>query len=178
MLVLTRPKYFMPIHGEYAMQTRHVELAVRTGVAKENCFILDNGEVLTLSEAGAFSVNSVKSGDIYIDSNNHIADGTIIKERKLLADDGMLSAIFTVKDGKQLVKPEIVSRGFIYMKDSEKLVNNISQKAFDTFNKYLSTHKVPNYTSVKGFISNELSSFIYDLTERKPIIIPIIMDIV
>lgn len=175
MLVLTKPKYFMPIHGEYTMQTRHVELAVRTGIPKENCFILENGEVLTLTEDGAFTINTVKSGDIYIDSNNHIADGTIIKERKLLADDGMLSAIFTVKDGKQITKPEIVSRGFIYMKHSEKLVGDISQKAYEALNKYLSTHKVPNYTSVKGFISNELSSFIYDLTERKPIIIPIIM---
>ena len=177
MLVLTRPKYFMPIHGEYAMQTRHAELAIKTGIDRNNCFILENGEVLTLNENGAYNLNCVKSGDIYIDSNNHFADGTIIKERKLLADDGMLSAIFTVKEGNQLVKPEIVSRGFIYMRDSEKLVDNIAQKAYDTLNKYLLTHKVPNYTSVKGFISNELSGYIYDLTERKPIIIPIIMEI-
>ncbi len=177
MLVLTKPKYFMPIHGEYAMQTRHVELATHTGIDKANSFILENGEVLNINESGAFTDYYVKAGDVYIDSNNQIADGTIIKERKLLADDGMLSAIFTVNKTKQIAKPTIVSRGFIYMKDSEALVNNIALKAEETLNKYLATHKVPNYTSVKGFISNELSAYIYDLTERKPIIIPIIMEV-
>ena len=175
MIVLTKPKYFAPIHGEYAMQTRHVELACQTGLEKVNCFVLENGEVLSINENGAYTNYQVKSGDVFIDSNNQAADGTIIKERKLLADDGMLSAIFTVSNGKQVNKPSIVSRGFIYMKNSETLVSNIAQKAEDTLNKYLATHKVPNYVSVKGFISNELSAYIYDLTARKPIIIPIIM---
>lgn len=177
MLVLTKPKYFLPIHGEYAMQMRHVELAIQTGVAKENCFILENGEVLTLTKDDAFVKYMVKSGNIYIDSNNHIADGTIIKERKLLAEDGMLSTIFTVSNGLQINKPEIVSRGFIYMKQSEQLIERIQNKAEETLNKYLATHKVPNYSSVKGFITNELNTFIYELTERKPMIIPIIIEI-
>ena len=177
MLVLTKPKYFMPIHGEYSMLKRHSDLAIATGVDKNNIFILENGEVLTISENGLYTDSYVKSGDIYIDSNFQVADGTIIKERKLLSDDGMLTCIFTVSEGKQLNVPSISSRGFIYMKNSETLVNNISQKAFDTLNRYLSTHKNPNYTSVKGFISNELSTYIYELTERKPIIIPMIMEI-
>jgi len=177
MLVLTKPKYFAPIHGEYSMQARHIELAIDTGIKKENCFILENGEVLSLNEKGASLKYTVKSGDIYIDSNNQIADGTIIKERKLLADDGLLSAIFTVHRGEQIAKPSIVSRGFIYMKNSEELVGNIAKKAEDTLERYLRTHKVHNYTSVKGFIANELSAYIYELTERKPIIIPIIMHI-
>lgn len=177
MLCLTKPKYFMPIHGEYAMLKRHTELAIATGVDKNNCFILENGEVLTISDKGLYTDSYVKSGDIYIDSNYQVADGTIIKERKLLSDDGMVTCIFIVSDGKQLALPSISSRGFIYMKDSEALVNNLSQKAYDTLNRYLATHKNPNYTSVKGFISNELSTYIYELTERKPIIIPMIMEI-
>lgn len=177
MLVLTKPQYFVPIHGEYAMQRRHIELAIQTGVDKKNCFALDKGEVLTISKKGATVENQVKSGTIYIDSSSHIVDGTIIKERKLLAEDGMVTAIFTVHNHQQIANPAIVSRGFIYMKNAEELVNNIQIKAKATLDRYLKTHKVPNYTSVKGFISNELSNYIYELTERKPIIIPIIMEV-
>jgi len=177
MLVLTKPKYFMPIHGEYTMQAKHKELAMQTGVPAENCFILENGHILTLTKNGAYSKEYVKAGDIFIDTNAKIIDGTIIKERKLLADDGMVSAVFSIKDNIQINSPAIVSRGFIYMKQSEELISIIQKKAEETMNKYLLTHKVPNFTSVKGFISNELSNYIYELTERKPIIIPIIMEI-
>lgn len=177
MLVLTKPEYFAPIHGEYAMQIKHINLAIQTGIEKSKCFALDLGEVLTINKKGAYVNNMVKSGTIYIDSNGHVIDGTIIKERKLLAEDGMVTAIFTVHKHKQIADPAIVSRGFIYMKNSEQLVSNIQNKAKATLDRYLKTHKVPNYTSVKGFISNELSNFIYELTERKPIIIPIIMEV-
>ena len=144
---------------------------------EENCFILENGEVLTITKAEVYSSNYVKAGDIFIDSNSHIVDGTIIKERKLLADDGMVSIVFTIKNNTQVADPVIISRGFIYMKQSEELISVIQKRADLTMDKYLKTHKVPNFTSVKGFISNELNNFIYELTERKPIIIPIIMEI-
>lgn len=177
MLVLTKPEYFVPVHGEYAMQRKHIDIAIRTGVDKHKCFALEKGEVLSINKKSAKVDAQVKSGTIYIDSNRRMIDGTIIKERKLLAEDGMVTAIFTVRNRTQIANPAIVSRGFIYMKDSEDLVNNIQQKAKDTLNRYLKTHKVPNYVSVKGFISNELSNHIYELTERKPIIIPIIMEV-
>ena len=176
MLVLTKPTYFMPIHGEYAMQYKHVELAVQTGVARENCFILENGEVLTLEKGKVRLDSLVPSGNIYIDSNNSLADGTIIKERKLLSDDGMLSVIFAMKDNIQIADPVIVSRGFIYMKQSEELVNSLASRAKDAMDKYLKTHKVPNYTQAKGFVTNELTTYIYELTERRPIIIPVIIE--
>ena len=89
----------------------------------------------------------------------------------------MVTAIFTVHKHKQIADPAIVSRGFIYMKNAEDLVSKIQVKAKATLDRYLKTHKVPNYVSVKGFISNELSNYIYELTERKPIIIPIIMEV-
>lgn len=176
MLVLTKPKYFMPIHGEYAMQHKHCELAIQTGIPRENCFILANGEVLSFDQGQAKQESIVPSGDIYIDSNNSLADGTIIKERKLLADDGMLSAIFAIRGNAQITKPMIVSRGFIYMKQSEELVNIIAQRAQETMDKYLKNHKTFNLTSAKAQVSSELASYIYELTERKPIIIPIIME--
>lgn len=177
MLVLTRPYYFMPIHGEYSMLKKHADLAVQTGVDRKNCFIMENGQILTLTKEGAYSRYFVKSGDIYIDSNNHVADGTVIKERKLLSEDGMLAVIFTIASNTQIIDPIILSRGFIYMKNSENLVGQIREKAKLMLDRYIQSHKNLNMSSAKIYITNELNNYIYELTERKPIIIPMIMEI-
>lgn len=177
MLCLTKPKYFMPIHGEYAMQKRHVDLAIETGVKKENCFILGNGDVLTISKNGITCKEHIQSGNIFIDSNNSVIDNSIIKERKLLSEDGMVSCVFVLNKNKLINNPQIISRGFIYVNNSTELVNEIQKKAIDSFKTYTSSHQKINLTSLKKHISNDLTSFIYDLTERKPLIIPIIMEI-
>ncbi|MDD3171812.1 MAG: ribonuclease J [Bacilli bacterium] len=176
MLALTKPKYFAPIHGEYTMQQRHIELAIDTGVNPENCFLLENGQVLTFSEKKVFSHYAVASGNIYIDSNNCNVDNNIIKERKILSDDGMLTVIFTTdEDYKQRLAPSVVSRGFIYMKNSEELVSSIKTKACELYDKYYSSTKKFNSNFVKNMITSELTTYIYEKTERKPMIIPIIM---
>ena len=177
MLCLTKPKYFMPIHGEYAMQKKHVDLAVQTGVKRENCFILNNGEVLLLNNKGIKKGEKVQSGNIFIDSNDSLIDSNIIKERKLLSEDGMVSCVIVLRNNKLISNPEIISRGFIYMKKSEQLINQIQQKAIDAYKEYAQTHKKYNPVVLKKHITNELSTLIYDLTERKPIIIPIIMEL-
>lgn len=177
MLCLCRPKYFMPIHGEYAMLKRHVDLAIQTGIKKENCFILNNGDVLSITNTGVKKVNKVQSGNIYIDSNNSIVDSNIIKERKLLSEDGMVSCVFVIKNNKLINNPQIISRGFIYIKNSEALNNAIQKKAVEAFKEYASTHKRFNSSVLKKHISTELSTLIMELTERKPIIIPIIMEL-
>lgn len=177
MLCLTRPKYFMPIHGEYAMQKRHIDLAVQTGIKKENCFILSNGDSLIINEKGIKRGEKIISGNVFIDSNNTIVDNSIIKERKLLSEDGMVSCVFVLKNNRLVNNPQIISRGFIYMKNSEQLINAIQQKAIDSFKKYSNSHHYLNIISLKKQISNDLSSLIFELTERKPIIIPIIMEI-
>ena len=177
MLCLTRPKYFMPIHGEYAMQKRHVDLAVQTGVKRENCFILNNGDVLVINKNSIQKKEKVQSGNVYIDSNNTLIDTNIIKERKLLSEDGMVSCVFAIKNNKLINNPQIISRGFIYMKNSEQLINTIQKKAVDAYKEFASNHKRFNSSVLKKYISNELSSLIYELTERKPIIIPIIMEL-
>ena len=177
MLCLTRPKYFAPIHGQYAMQKRHIDLAIETGVKKENCFILSNGDVLIINKNGVQLSNKVKSGDIFIDHNNSIIDNNIIRERKSLSEEGMVSCIFVLKNNKLIKNPEILTRGFIYVNKSEVLINKIQEKSILAFKEYSSTHKKINTTVLKKHISNYLSTFIYELTERKPIIIPVIMDI-
>ena len=176
MLSLTKPKYFIPIHGTYSMLKRHKQLAIETGVAPENCFILDNGEVLTLSDNKVFSHYAVQSGNIYIDSDKFDIDNHIIKERKMLADDGMLSIIFTVKNRQLTKRPNIVSRGFIYLKDSGELLNQIEQRAESIFNNYLKNTKKINVNYLHNLIAHELSNLMYEKTEKRPIIVPIIMN--
>lgn len=177
MLCLTKPKYFMPIHGEYAMQKRHIDLAIQTGVNKDNCFILSNGETLIINDKGIKKGDKVISGNIFIDSNDTIIDNNIIKERKLLSEDGMVSCVFVLKNNKLINNPQIISRGFIYMKNSEQLINTIQQKAIDSFKKFSNSHSHFNILNLKKQITTDISTLIFELTERKPIIIPIIMEI-
>lgn len=177
MLCLTRPKYFMPIHGEYAMQKKHIDLAVQTGINRENCFILENGDVLTINNRGIRQSGKVQADSIFIDSNNSIVDSSIIKQRKLLSEDGMVSCVFVIKNNKLINNPQILSRGFIYMKNSEQLINAIQQKAIDAFKDYANSHKKFNHTTLKKHIATELLNLIQNLTERKPLIIPIILEV-
>ncbi|NLD26026.1 MAG: ribonuclease J, partial [Acholeplasmataceae bacterium] len=176
MLSLTKPKYFVPIHGEYSMLRRHVELAVSTGVEAENCFILDNGEVLTFSDKKVSVTHSVQCGDVYIDSNNFDIDNNIIKERKIMSDDGMLAVIFSAQQYKLTKTPNIVSRGFIYVKSSEALIEDISEKVEQIYNDYYSKTKKFFKNHLINIITSELSDYIYEKTEKKPMIVPIIMN--
>lgn len=176
MLALTRPKYFVPIHGEFSMLKRHAELAVATGVKPENCFILDNGEVLTFSDNKVAITHRVQSGDVYIDSNNFDIDNSIIRERRVLSDDGMLAVIFSSHKYKLNREPNIVSRGFIYVKDSGELIEDISEKAKTIYNDYYNRTKRFHPNHVINIISNELTEYIYEKTEKKPMVVPIIMN--
>ena len=176
MLGLTKPKYFVPIHGEYSMLKKHTQLAVATGVDKDNCYILDNGDVITFNNDGVKLGETVKSGDIYIDTNNFDIDNQIIRERRILSDDGMVSIIFSAKDNKLNKLPNIVSRGFIYVKTSTELMEQIQKKSNELYEQYYRTSKKFNQNHLSNFINNELTDFIYEKTEKKPMIVPIFMN--
>lgn len=176
MLALLRPKYFLPIHGEYSMLKKHVEHAVATGVDRNNCFILDNGDVLAFNEKQVSANQKVKSGDIYIDTNNFNVDNQIIRERKILADDGIVSIIFSANKNKLNKNPNIVSRGFIYVKNSTELVEAIQNKAKDIYENYYNGTKRFNQNHLINIITNEISTYIYEKTEKKPMVVPIIMN--
>lgn len=177
MLCLVKPKFFMPIHGEYTMLHRHAELAQGTGIPKKNCFILENGDVLSISKNKVERKGTVSSGAVFIDGNNSIVDNTIIRERKMLSEDGMISITFVLNKGGKLVSnPEIISRGFIYMKNSEVLINDIQKRSIKIYNDYITTHKNFIQESFKKIINQEISNYIFELTERKPLIIPVILE--
>jgi len=177
MLALTKPKYFIPIHGEYYMLKMHSDLAIDTGVDPKNIYILDSGDAAVFNEAGARVVhNYAPSEDTFIDSSLTGVDSSILKERKFLSDDGVVSLVFSINSLRQEVAPvSLVSKGFIYMKDSEKLITDIKYKATEVFNAELSKQKNLNIQSIKGKITSELTNFIYEKTERRPVIVPIIL---
>jgi ribonuclease J len=180
MLTLVKPKYFMPIHGEYRMQRVHGDLAIQTGVDPKNVFVLENGDVLAINERTARVAGHVPASEVYVDGSG-IGDvsGNIIKERKMLADDGMFSLIITIDSKKKTVHldPQVVSRGFIFMKDSEELTKYFVDKAKEYLLGELENMKMVNLLQLKKGLTEELSNIIYKKTDRKPMVIPVFMDI-
>ncbi len=180
MLTLVKPKYFIPIHGEYRMQRVHADLAVETGVLKDNIFILENGDVVAISETKARYAGQVEHGEVYIDGTG-IGDisTSIIRERKQLSDDGMFSLIITIdtKNKTIPIDPQVVSRGFIYMKDSEELTKEFVDFSKEFLEQELHKVKLVNLQMLKHSLSEELGKRIKEKTDRAPMIIPIFMDI-
>lgn len=180
MQTLLKPKHFMPVHGEYRMQKVHAMLSIECGCKPENTFILENGDVLALSKYGARISGHVQAGDVYIDGDTiGDIDTSIVKERKTLSEDGLFSVVLTidVKKRRVILDPQIVSRGFIYMKDNEALTHDFAKKAKDYVNKQFETHDSVNLLSLKNGLIDYLSKIIRDATDRNPIIIPIFMQI-
>lgn len=170
MLSLLKPKYFMPIHGEYSMQKRHTELAIATGVNPANCFILENGKVLTFSNSKVFSLYSVQSGNVYIDDDLIEIESNIIRERKQMGDDGLVAIIYSVNKKRELIQtPNIISRGFIYAKNSNSIMKSIKNKGEQLYNEINNDPAIlPSYVTTT--IVSELAAFIFSKTERRPLI--------
>ncbi len=177
MLALTKPKYFIPVHGEHRMLKKHRDLAVNFGVEKENVLILDNGDVAALTKNSGRIAGKVPANDVYIDGLGIGSTGSkLIKERKLLSKDGLLAVVLTVDNKKELIKkPTLVSRGFIFMKKSEELISNIQQFTeklyFD-----LITLNTP-IDKIKSLIESDLQKFLKEATQRNPLVITSVIQV-
>ena len=179
MLRIIKPKYFMPMHGEYRMLKRHTEIAEACGIPKENTFICKNGDVINIKDGIVSRGETVKSGDIYVDGSR-IGDvgSQIIKDRKLMSSDGILVTILNINTltRKLLIKPNVTTRGFIMVNENPELISKIEHKITEVVNSFLSKSTY-NYTDLKNQIILELYPFINDLTGRRPIILPVIMEV-
>lgn len=177
---LLKPKYFMPIHGEYRMQRVHADLAIECGVEPNNTFILENGDVLAINERFARNAGHITAGEVYIDGEG-IGDisSAIIKERRSLSQDGMFSLIITIDTKKKTIpiEPQVVSRGFIYMKDSEELTKSFVDEAKKYLLEQMEAVKEVNLLMLKQGLTEYLSQSIYQKTDRKPIVLPVFMDL-
>ena len=147
------------------------------GLKKENCFCLDTGDVLTFKDKGHPKVvkNGVYASDIYLDSNLSDVDSNILKERKHLADEGLLSIVVTLDKNKKILTDPIVSAyGFIDVEKSKKLVDDITNKTLEVLNEVLAKYKIVNVIAIKNSLVSTLSQYIYDEIEHHPFIVPIV----
>ncbi len=177
---LVKPKYFIPVHGEYRMQKVATDLACETGVERKNTFILENGDVLKINSYGAEITGHVQAGQTYIDGAG-IGDvsGAVLKERRILSDTGMFAVIFTIDSANKIIinDPQVVSRGFIYMKGNEELTKEFLNYSKIFVQNEIKKMKIINLITLRNNLNLELGRYIKEKTQRDPMIISIFMDI-
>lgn len=177
MLQLMKPKYFVPIHGEHRMQRIHAGLAEQTGVPSENCFVLDNGEIVAFTDSTARRAGEFEAKDVYIDGSG-IGDigSVVLRDRKILSDNGLVVVVATIDPEKKkvLAGPDIISRGFIYMRESEELIQSAQKIAYQSIKRSLDSKQVNEY-KMRNDLIEDVKEFLFAETEREPIILPVIL---
>ena len=181
MQALTKPKYFMPIHGEYKHLAAHRELALYMGMESKNIFLSDIGKVLEITPKGAgFTQEMVPSGRVLVDGYGVGDVGNIVlRDRIHLAQDGLIVVVATLDEQSRdlLSGPDIVSRGFVYVRESESLMEEARRIAADAIDRQLRAGRDFDRTALKKQIKDDLTKFLYAKTKRKPMILPVIMNV-
>ncbi len=178
MLNLTKPKYFIPVHGEYRHLHLHSKLAQSVGVPEENIFIANIGDRIVLDPDQAYVDGSVESGRVLVDGLG-VGDvgNVVLRDRRLLSENGILMVVVTInKQGKVVSGPDIISRGFVYIRESGKLINDATGKVEKAL-KECEEKNITEWSVLKSKIKNALDSFLYNKTKRRPMILPIIMEV-
>lgn len=179
MLSLMKPTYLIPIHGEFRMLHHHGLLAEQVGVEPANIFILNNGDVVDIEQGEARQSRKVTAGNTLVDGWGIGDVGNIVlRDRKHLSEDGILVVVITLSkaEGRIVSGPDIISRGFVYVRESERLLDEASRIVADTITK-LQAENVSQWNSLKISVKETLGRFLYDQTGRRPVILPIIMEI-
>lgn len=178
MLRLIKPKYFMPCHGEYRMQKIHTELAQQCGVEADNCFILENGDVLALTSDSARVAGHFSAEDVYVDGNG-IGDigNVVLRDRKMLSEEGLVVVVATINLGEKniLAGPDILSRGFVYMRESGELISEAQRRVFRMIVNTFNANDKVTENQVREAIIDGLQDFLFEKTERRPMILPMII---
>ena len=178
MLRLINPEYFMPIHGEYRMLKEHIDLAEQCGIPRDHSFLCGLGDKVILDDEGCHMEGKVQAGTIYVDGSR-IGDvgSVVLKDRQLMSKDGVLITILNIDNKRHqlLIKPNITTRGFILVNENQELIKEIENKVSEIVNNVLS--KRYNLTDLKNQIILELNMFINQKTGRRPIILPVIMEV-
>lgn len=178
-LALTKPKYFLPVHGEYRHLKCHADLATSVGISKKNIFILEIGKVLELTNDSAKINGTVPSGKVLVDGLGVGDVGNIVlRDRKHLAEAGLITIVVTIDGatGEVVSGPDVISRGFVYVRESENLMEDIRTIASETLEKCLSSN-ARDWTTIKTHIKAKVSDYLYQNTKRNPMILPIIMEV-
>lgn len=176
---LVKPKFFMPVHGEYRHLKQHANLAHRLGMPEENTFIMDIGKVLELTVDSAKINGSVPSGKVLVDGLGVGDVGNIVlRDRKHLSQDGLIIVVLTIESGSGMIVagPDVISRGFVYVRESEDLMDNVREVIKNALLK-CEEKKKNDWSAKKNTIKETLRDYIYEKTKRKPMILPIIMEV-
>ncbi|MFF2876885.1 ribonuclease J [Gottfriedia sp. NPDC057991] len=179
MLELMKPKYFIPVHGEYRMQKAHSHIAEEVGMAKEDIFIVEKGDIVSFKNGQASRTEKVDVGNVLIDGIGVGDVGNIVlRDRKLLSQDGILIVVVTFNKQKKAIisGPEIITRGFVYVRESEKLITRSTEIVKDITEKMLQNDQI-EWTLLKNSIRDGLSAYLYEETKRRPMILPILMEV-
>lgn len=179
MLNLMKPKYFIPIHGEYRMLRKHAQLGESVGVDPDDIFLIDIGDIVEIEQGSARKAGKVPAGNVLIDGLGVGDVGNIVlRDRKLLSQDGILVVVVTLskQDGTIVSGPDIISRGFVYVRESEGLLDEANRIVSSTLEKLMSEN-VNEWASLKTNVKDALGRFLYEQTRRRPMILPIIMEV-
>ncbi len=179
MLALTKPKYFIPLHGEFRHLKAHAAVAEQMGVAKKNIFISDIGRVIEITESGAKLAGTVESGRVLVDGLGVGDVGSVVlRDRKHLSEDGLIAVVLTLSadTGALIAGPDIVSRGFVYMKEADDMIEELKRVATDAVRK-CELGNVTDWASIKGNIKGAVSDYLFQKCKRRPMVLPIINEI-
>ena len=179
MLGLVRPKYFIPVHGEHRMLVKHAELGKLMGVQPKNVVIAENGKVIEITKKSISCENSVPAGAVLMDGGGGGTVGSVVmRDRHRLAEDDMIVVVmpFSSDDHRLLSEPEIITRGFIYVKEAEGLMDELKRVTLESV-EACESQRVYDYTTIKTRVKNNLSGYLFKETRRSPMILPVITEI-
>ena len=174
---LVRPKFFIPVHGEYRHLVKHAQLAEEIGMDPDHIFIAENGNILEFTRDKGAIVGKVQSGKVLIDGLGVGDVGNIVlRDRRQFSQDGIIIVVMTMDKEKSCIVsgPDIVSRGFVYVRESEELMNNSKERVAASIKKCLE-NKVTELSALKANVRETLGRYLYEQTRRRPMILPIIM---
>lgn len=178
-LALTKPKYFIPVHGEYRMLVKHAELGRMMGVQPKNIVIAENGKVIEISKKGIRCEETVQAGAVMLDGSGTSEVGSVVmRDKHRLAEDGMIVVVlpYSSDDRKLLSDPEIITRGFIYVKEAEAMMDELKRVTLESV-AACEEQRVTDWTAIKNRVKSNLSGYLYKTTRRSPMILPVISEI-
>jgi len=178
MLALVKPKFFMPVHGEYRMLVKHAQLAREMGVQPRNIVIAENGQVIELSKKSMKLEDSVTAGAVLVDSGMGKVGSVVLRDRHRLAEDGMIVVVlpYSSEDHTLLTEPEIITRGFIYVKEAEGQIEELKRVVMETV-VACDAQMITDWSTIKSRVKSSLSGYLFKTTRRNPMILPVISEI-
>jgi ribonuclease J len=173
MIAMTKPKFFIPIYGPYRSKQRHIDIAIEQGIPRKNCVNADNGDVIELSPDTMEVTGKVPFGTVLVDQTGAIVSSIVIKDRLMLSEEGLVAVVLTLdkKTGNLLTSPDIISRGFIYMRDSEELMNSFRTELKRAVQQ---RYKRVDLDRFKQELREHVTHFLFEQTGRSPIVIPVV----